>query len=294
MTATVADPLARLATIGTVLDRKAPAIIAALIAFLESIVRAFDTAPRRREAPVISHPDREDTAIASADELPEFLQRLLGWSTARLADVDHAFRAVRELASGRAILILLGEGSLLGVARRLHELTLPKRPFVELGPGDNAIEALDRAAGGMGYVEARDLPRDLARLAASVRPESSVRLMIGAEHAWDLARLATMLPRIATVRIPPIAERKDELDRLIEVYGHDAMAALGADDLGFRPYDLEWIRARRARIRTLADIEEVTRRVVALRNWGVTHGAERLGITHGALSRWVRRRGIPT
>ena len=44
----------------------------------------------------------------------------------------------------------------------------------------------------------------------------------------------------------------------------------------------------------LAEIETGTRRLVALRNWGVTGGAERLGITHGALSRWAKRRKIPT
>ncbi|HWU87065.1 MAG TPA: hypothetical protein VN253_07310, partial [Kofleriaceae bacterium] len=93
-------------------------------------------------------------------------------------------------------------------------------------------------------------------------------------------------------RSPPIAERQNELDLLIEVYGDDAVAELGAPELGFRPHDYEWIRA--SGIATLDDIEEVTRRLVAMRNWGVTTGAARLGITHGALSRWARRRRIPT
>jgi hypothetical protein len=46
-------------------------------------------------------------------------------------------------------------------------------------------------------------------------------------------------------------------------------------------------------ITTLDEIEEVARRLVALRNWGVTDGAKRLGITHVALSRWARRWHIP-
>jgi len=107
-----------------------------------------------------------------------------------------------------------------------------------------------------------------------------------------LAELVTLLPRSATVRIPSITEWEGELDRMIEAYGLDAVAALGASELGFRPHDLEWVRA--SGIATLDELEEATRRLVALRNWGVTDGAKRLGLTHGALSRWARWRGLPT
>jgi predicted transcriptional regulator len=34
-------------------------------------------------------------------------------------------------------------------------------------------------------------------------------------------------------------------------------------------------------------------RLVAERNFGVTHGASKLGITHAALAMYLRRRGIP-
>jgi len=70
------------------------------------------------------------------------------------------------------------------------------------------------------------------------------------------------------------------------------VAKLGASDLGFRPLDPAWARA--SGLATLSEIEDVARRLVALRNWGVTGGAARLGITHGALSRWARRRKLPT
>ncbi|HWU88948.1 MAG TPA: hypothetical protein VN253_16895 [Kofleriaceae bacterium] len=298
MTATAAAPLVRLAAIGADLVRKAPALVVALLAFLESIVRALDAAHAERKAPapapvIIAHVDTADTAIVSADELLEFLRRSLGWAADRLPDAEHAFRAVCEMAGGRAALLLLGEGSLLGIARRLHELTLPELPFVVLGTDDSATEALDRAAGGMVYVDARNLPRNLVQLAASIRaPEARARLVVSAERAAEIAELVTLLPRTATVRIPPIAERTDELDRLIDAYGDDAMVALDAPELGFRLYDLEWVRA--SGVSTLEEIEEVARRLVALRNWGVTGGAKRLGINHGALSRWARRRRIPT
>ena len=225
--------------------------------------------------------------------LHQLLRRLLGWSMPRLGEVDRAFREVREMAHIRAALILRGEGSFAGVARRLHGLTLPDRPFVVLGPDESAAQALDRAPGGMIYVEARDLPPDLDQLAAGIRdPEARIRLVVCADRTEATAELAMMIPRIATVWIPRVTDRKDELDPLIEAYGRDAVAALGATDLGFRPHDLKWVRG--SGLETLAELEEVTHRLVALRNWGVTAGAERLGITHGALSRWARRRKIPT
>ena len=74
-----------------------------------------------------------------------------------------------------------------------------------------------------------------------------------------------MIPQIATVRIPPLAEREDELDQLVEAYGRDAMAELGAPDLGFRPLDPDRVRA--GGLATLDEIEDVARRLVALRNW---------------------------
>jgi hypothetical protein len=89
-----------------------------------------------------------------------------------------------------------------------------------------------------------------------------------------------------------IAERGAEIERLLEAYGADAVEELGADFLGFRPHDLE--RVRTCGVADLDELEELARRLVALRNWGVSGGANRLGITHGALSRWARRRRIPT
>jgi hypothetical protein len=44
----------------------------------------------------------------------------------------------------------------------------------------------------------------------------------------------------------------------------------------------------------MKELDELALRLVAERNWGVTAGAERLGISHVALSKWMRRRDIPT
>lgn len=63
------------------------------------------------------------------------------------------------------------------------------------------------------------------------------------------------------------------------------MTATTMQTIGTTNTDSEWGPA--SEVATLA--EEVARRLVALRNW-----AKRLGISHGALSRWARRRTIPT
>lgn len=42
-------------------------------------------------------------------------------------------------------------------------------------------------------------------------------------------------------------------------------------------------------VTTLDQLEVYVLRLVALRNFGVTEGAKRLGVTHGALARWARR-----
>jgi hypothetical protein len=226
-------------------------------------------------------------------ELHELLRRWLGWSAARLAEVDLALRAVREMAHLRAALILRGEGPLHGIARRLHRAILGDRPLAALGSGELGVEALDRAVDGLLCLDARALPSDLPQVVAALRtPRLRVRLIAFAQTRAAAARIAARIPRIATICLPPLAERQAELDRLIETYGLEAAAELGAPGTGFRALDPRWMRARG--LRTLDDLDEVTRRVVALRNYGVAGGARRIGITHGALSRWLRRRRIPT
>ncbi|MEJ7602004.1 MAG: FHA domain-containing protein [Kofleriaceae bacterium] len=231
---------------------------------------------------------------ARSIELHALLRRVLGWSLRCLADVDRALGVVRDMANLRTGLILRGEGSLVGAARRLHHLVLgPERPFVLRKGDEMGIHAAERAVSGVLCFDADALPPDLREVVASLRlPETRVRLIVCARTAESSAEVATIVPRVATLWIPPLAERGDEMEQLLEAYGRDAVTVLDAAELGFRQHDLKWVRA--SGIRTLEEIEEVTYRLVALRNWGVTAGAERLGITHGALSRWARRRKIPT
>jgi hypothetical protein len=226
-------------------------------------------------------------------ELHDLLRRWLGWSTARLRDVDRAFREVRELAHLRAALILRGDGSLTGLARRLHRAMLGERPFVALGPAERGMAGLERAITGTLCLNASELPHDLPLVILNLRtPDTCVRLVACAGRADSIDELAARISRIATIWIPPLATRTDEIDRVLEAYGFDAAEEFGTGHHGFRPRDLERVRA--SGVSTCEEIEDVARRLVALRNYGVSGGAKRLGIHHSGLSRWARRRGLPT
>lgn len=221
-------------------------------------------------------------------ELHELLRRWLGWSTSCLGGVDRALREVREMANLRAALLLRGAGPLTGVARRLHRITLGHRPFVPLDPNRSGAEGLARALSGMICLDARRLPRDIHAVLANFRvPDMRVRLVACVDSAAILAELVSMSSPVATISLPPLTERSDELERLLEAYASDAVAEFGASWPGLRSSDLELVCA--GGIATLDEIEAFARRLVALRTWGVTDGAKRLGIAHGALSRWARR-----
>lgn len=225
--------------------------------------------------------------------LRALISRLLGWEPRRAPDVDRALRAVRDMATQRAVLILCGEGDLVPLARRLGRHALgPERPFVTCGP-DDGDGVLERCDGGTLCLVTDQLPREVASIATGVRlPGSRARVAICAPNKAGSARAAMMFGRASLVEITPLAERTGDTDRLIAEFAADAVEALGAPGTGFRTHDMLWLRA--LAMGTLDQFDEVTLRLVALRNWRLTGGAERLGISHVALSKWMRRRKIPT
>lgn len=221
-------------------------------------------------------------------ELHELLRRWIGWSASRLVEVDRALREVRAMANLRTALILRGPGGLIGVARRLHRVTLGDRPFIPFGWNNGDEQGLDQAINGTLYIDARG-PRHVLRAASAnfraLHPR--VRLVACVDSTKSVAELTAVISRIAVLPVPPLSERKDEIECLLEAYGSDAVADLGASWPGLLPGDSDLVLG--SGIATLGEIEEFARRLVTLRNWGVTNGAKRLGITHGALSRWARR-----
>jgi hypothetical protein len=216
-------------------------------------------------------------------ELHELLRRWLGWSPFRLAEVDRALREVRAMANLRTALVLRSAGGLVGVARRLHRLTLGDRPFIPLGQNEHAF---DRARNGTLYIDAREPLHGLRAALPHLRP-LDLRVVACVDSTKAVADLAASLSRIAMLSIPPVTERRGDAAQLLEAYGMEAAAKLGTSWLALRPDDSE--RVLSSGVVTLDEFEAFTLRLVALRSWGVTEGAKRLGITHGALSRWARR-----
>ncbi|HLL20656.1 MAG TPA: FHA domain-containing protein [Kofleriaceae bacterium] len=227
-------------------------------------------------------------------QLRALLCRFLGWKSSRAIDVDRGLYALRELGNLRTTVTLRGEGTLVGIARRLHATILgAERPYIVHADNETGMQALARATDGILVVHCAQLPVDIEHVVLSLRlPDTRVGLVALSNSDADAAKLGTLTRRSVTIPIPSLAERREELGRVLEAYAVDAVSQLGAASGGLRPHDLQWILD--SGITTHADAEEVLLRVIALRNWGVTHGANRLGITHGALSRWARRRGIPT
>jgi len=99
-----------------------------------------------------------------------------------------------------------------------------------------------------------------------------------------------MLSRIAMLSIPPVTERSDEAARLLDTYAIDAATELDTTWFGLVRGDSESMLD--SGVTTLDQLEAFALRLVALRSWGVAEGARRLGISHGALSRWAHRRKL--
>jgi hypothetical protein len=234
--------------------------------------------------------------------LRDVVARLIGWSSEQRAEVDRAMRAVRVAATRRESLLLCGDGDLVSIAQLLHRHTLGnERPFIvcdwrrrstEATGGraanvSDGFQALAAATGGTLCMWHRRLPMRFAEVAAAIRnPDSRVQLVVCARTLLHGEPLIS-----SPIVLPPLLRRRDELPRIIDAYVADAVAELGGK---FLPADREWIQVHEAG--TLSQIEQATRRLLALRNarGRISPAANQLGLTHGALSEWLARRmGIP-
>lgn len=223
--------------------------------------------------------------------LRELICRWVGWTIKRRPEVDRALRGVRELATGRLALVLHGDGDLVPIAARLHrELLGPDRKFVVHAHGTAITHTLAEARGGTVCFSSSRVPPDIEQAAAALRtPMSRTRAIVCSKPAAQASNLALQLEPTIRVDLPPLAERKDELPRIIEDYAREF-----ADGWSTAPvFDRRDVPALCAYPHTgLAEIEDSARRLVAMRGFGVTGGAQRLGITHGALSTWAKRHGL--
>lgn len=231
-----------------------------------------------------------------------FLSRILGWSAERQNQIDRALRSLREMATRRAPLVLLGEGDLVAVARSLHRKVLGEdRPFIVSDPRRVSMRvssrspknyadvrmALQAAEGGTLCVWASRLPNDFDEVRAQLeRPGEHVRVVM---CAYTMDEIQERIPLGAAITLTPLSQRAEELDRIIDEYAADAIDELGASASSFTVDDRAWTRRRRAK--TLEEIETTVMRLVAIREWGgAARAAPHLGITRVALLRWFDRR----
>jgi hypothetical protein len=228
--------------------------------------------------------------------LRALLARMLGWDATRFRSIDRALRALRGWTTLRAPLGLIGEGDLIAVARRLHRETVgASGPFVTCLPRTRrepsasaprnyprAIDGLAAAAGGTLCIIAGRPPVDLRDALKRIDdPEHAARVVVCSRAPTDIASVA--------IRIPALSERLPEVERVVEEFAIDAIAAHNAKPTSWTARDREWLLERSPR--TLAEIEVATSRLVAVREWGgVTKAAPHVGLSHAALSRWLSRR----
>jgi len=234
-------------------------------------------------------------------ELHGALARMLGWSAASAEAIDLALRAIRFSAQRRMTLVLCG-ADLVPLAEELHRLTLtPARPFVLCNPRRRTSEsawnptkcapsgsaALAEAAGGTVCLSTKHLPSDQRKLMHGLRrPECQTQLVVCSERAQD-AELFNAAPIV----IPPLASRKEELDRIIEEYAADAAGPWGLGEHWLNAAERAWIRGN---LHTLANIQKATMRLAAIRQAGsMTRGAALLGISHVAMLKWLRTHSFP-
>jgi hypothetical protein len=222
-------------------------------------------------------------------ELRAFVARVFGWT--QPAAVDAAVQAIRASPRLGAPLGLQGAiGDVVAVAQQLHRRVLDgARPFVVVGRRrrsdrtelDAAIRA---AAGGTLCVWLPSLRPDADDLSARLASAPAVaRVVIGVP-----ARAPVVLA-LSALAIPALSARAHELPAIVDGYGADAIARLGARPTSYTAADRAWILARAPR--SLGDLETTALRRVAIRDAGsVTAAAARLGVTHSALSRWLARR----
>ncbi len=216
--------------------------------------------------------------------------RFLGWAREHQGEVDDALYSLRDWAAHHAALVVIGDGDLTPVVERLHGLTLgPEAPFVGYGPGDDLADSVQAAMHGTlcAVIRRRAEAHDLAEMLAPMEQPARPRIALCVGRAADATDVAITVGRSAVIGVPPLATRAGELERIVHEAALDAAHALGAPSPGFTMHDLERLKA--IEFKSFAEVTETVRRIIAMRTWGVTAGAARLGITHVSLSQWTRR-----
>jgi len=244
------------------------------------------------------------------DAFRDFVARILGWSPSRADAVEHAIRSINLAVERSAALVLLGDTDLVPIAHALHRRTLgTDAPFVVCDVRRTDIEATVRspanytngvagfkaATGGtlcLRYPQVPDEFRSMIPLARSL--STSVQLMLCGDARFDTHPL---LVQPVPIRVPSLVTRTEEIPRIVDEYGHDAIAELRANDprpraVRFTADDRAWVLDHSPL--TLPEIEKTALRLVAIKMSENLHrAADRLGMAPVSLLRWIGRRTLP-
>jgi FHA domain len=230
----------------------------------------------------------------SADllQLRAVIARMIGYSVWQEREVDRALCGLRDAALLRASLVLCGEGDLVPMIRRLHRETLgADRPFIACEYPDRALDLLRRTGDGTLCISATEAPGDLAAAVHELlTTASAARLVLWAPDARDVSPLGVSLGPTVWIELPALAARKNDLARILREAADEAADEIGQPFAPLHHGDLE--RLAIEPFDGLTDVHAAAYRLVVLRSYGITAGATKLGITHGALSRWASRRGL--
>jgi hypothetical protein len=224
------------------------------------------------------------------------LRRYLGWAAERQEHVDCALRSLRDWAAQRADLVVVGDGDLRPVVRRLHNLVIGADVSFTWYEPDRATDAaavVNAAATGTLCIDTTE--RQAAALAVAERVHGTEyiarpQLVLCTADPTSAATLKGSLERPAVIHVPSLTSRASELEDIVQEYARDIAREqrLPAPT----PQDLEQLS--KWPFRSLAEVEDDVLRLVTLRTWGLRPGAARLGMSHGSLSSWALHRGLHT
>lgn len=226
------------------------------------------------------------------------LRRFLGWAVEKRDDVDQALRTLRDWAAQRADLIVVGDGDLMPVVRRLHNLVIGADvSFTWYAPeqhANDAAAAVKASTTGTLCVDAHRQADALA-LIERVRETEYIRrpqLVLCTAEPASAATLKGCLDRAATIHVPSLASRKNEVEAILQECATEVAQEQRLPGSGLTMRDLEALSAWP--FRSIAEIEDTALRLMTLRTWGLTPGAAKLGIDHSTLRSWAQRRGLET
>lgn len=226
--------------------------------------------------------------------LLSFMRRCLGWAAERQEHVDQTLQSLRDWAAQRADLVIVGDGDLRPVVRRLHNLVIgPDVPFTWYEPAEHATAAVAvvrAAATGTLCVEMQR-QADAVAMAKRVHGTEYIarpQLVLCTADATSAATLKASLERPVMVHVPPLASRASELDDIVQEYAWETAREQRLPGPAAR--DLEQLGA--VAFRSLAEIEDDALRLVTMRALGIPAAAAKLGIDRSTLRSWAQRRGL--